>query len=379
MVLLGSLLMACCQSERFVKMKNKVIISHDGRIEVNYDKVTHVCIAPNLYPLLQYLLLMNDDIVFHHTCFFVNEVIPENVRTQLPCVYYPCFGGSMGQKLSRRLLKLKLRCFKYLMFPFLKTADLFAYDVPFFCLLIGRRDYSLLADAPNWLSNHVQDDSKEYQRVQQFANSFIGNLLRIFFGDVFVHYYGNNKQCKTIYLTEENESPIMEGKEVYVQSLSTLWEKASDEKRQFVLGLFGIIKQDIAFLNSRPNMFFSQPLMSDCNLTETEYKELLAKIFNNYPPQSIIVKPHPRDSFDYANNFPDVIVFTKSVSSQLLHMMGVRPNKVITITSTAIEGFPESIECDFYGIHVHSKVEEFFGNELRPKRKVNYGQLNIMN
>ena len=60
-------------------------------------------------------------------------------------------------------------------------------------------------------------------------------------------------------------------------------------------------------------------------------------------------------------------------------MMGVRPNKVITITSTAIEGFPESIECDFYGIHVHSKVEEFFGNELRPKRKVNYGQLNIMN
>lgn len=136
--------------------------------------------------------------------------------------------------------------------------------------------------------------------------------------------------------------------------------------------LFDIAPGDVDFLNSRPNLFFSQPLMNDCGLTETEYVDILSKIFQNYPPNSVIVKTHPRDTFDYAGHFPNVAVFSKPVNSQLLNFIGVLPQKIITINSTAIEGFLESIECDYYGSHIHPKLHSYFGDGYKPNRPVNF-------
>lgn len=353
-------------------MKDKVINSQDGKIRIKYSEVTHVCIAPTLYPLLQYILLMDDDIVFHHTYYFLNELIPQKAREQLPNTYLNYFGKKFKEQLRRRWMKLKLRFFKYIDYPFLKTAEIFANDIPYGSLCIGNRPYNLQPDAPNCLTLNSQYHSAEYIRMQKKADSFWGHLQRFVLGDIFVHYFGYNSQCKAIYMTEENTSPVLEGKKVYVQSLPSMWNKASEKKKLFIMGLFNITSNDITFLNSRPNLFFSQPIMKDCGLTETEYIDVLNKIFQNYPKNSIIIKTHPRDSFDYAQHFPDTIVFTKPISSQLLNLIGVTPQKIITINSTAIEGFPETITCDYYGTHVHSKLEKFFDKEFKPKRLVNY-------
>ena len=350
----------------------KIVQSQDGKLNVRFDEVTHVCIAPTLYPLLQYLLLMDDDIVFHHTYFFLNEIIPDNVRNRLPHAYLNYFGKKWTEKINRRLKKLRLRFFKYVDYPFLKKAEIFGYDLPYGSLCIGKRSYNLLPDAPNCLTLNSQYDSAEYIRMQKKANSLIGKMQRIVFGDLFVHYLGHNSQCKAIYLTEENTTPVLHGKDVHIQSLSSMWDNASANKKQFIMSLFDITENDIILLNSRPNLFFSQPMEKDCGLTEDEYKMVLSNIFSNYQPNSITIKTHPRDKFDYAKYFPDIVVFTKSISSQLLYLMGVTPKKLITITSTAIEGFPESIECDYYGGHVHPKIERFFGDTYKPKRNVNY-------
>lgn len=336
------------------------------------EDVTHVCIAPTLYPLLQYLLLMEDDIVFRHTFYFLNELIPQNVRHQIPCHCFNYFGKEITNKLERRLMKLKLRFFKYVDFPFLKTAEIFAYDLPYGSLCIGNRNYNLLPDAPNCMTLNSRYDSAEYIRMQNHANSLVGRLQRVVFGDLFVHYLGHNSQCKAVYLTEENNTPVLEGKKVSVQPLSSLWEKASKAKRDFLMSLFDLSHKDLTFLNSRPNLFFSQPLMKDCGLSESDYLDILAKIFRNYPSSSVIVKTHPRDNFDYSKHFSDIVVFSKPISSQFLYLMGATHKKIITISSTAIEGVPESIECDYYGIHIHPKLEQFFGNNYKPLRTVNY-------
>ena len=340
------------------------------------DDITHVCIAPNLYPLLQYLLLMDDDIVFHHTCYFVNEIIPENIQEQLPCIKFIYYGKKTTQEIHRRLSKLRLLFFKYLDYPFLKEAAVFAYDLPFLSLCIGKRPYSLLSDAPYWLTLNMQENSQVYIRMQNHANSLTGKLQRAVFGDLFVHYFGNNSQCEAVYLTEENVSPVLEGKTIFVNSLESHWANASEQKRQFIMKLFNITADDISLLQSRPNLFFSQPLLKDCGLTEAEYIDILDKIFKNYPKDSIIIKTHPRDDFDYERHYPDTVVFSKSVSSQFLQVMGISPKKLITISSTAIEGFPLSVECDYYGIHVHPKIERFFGEEYKPVRKVNSIEVN---
>ena len=334
--------------------------------------ITHVCIVSNLYPLLQYILLMDDDVVFNHTYYFVNEVISEDIRKKIPCSYYNYFGRSFVQKIQRRLNKLKLRFCKNVNFPFLKTAELYAYDLPFLSLCIGKRPYSLLSDAPNWMTLNVQFNSPIYINQRKKANSLVGKIQRMFFGDVFVDYWGNNKQCKTVYLTEENISPVLEGKQVYVNSLESLYDKSSGIKQQFIMNLFDIDAEIINSLNHYPNLFFSQPLMKDCGMKEEEYVEVLKKIFSHYPEESIVIKTHPRDEFDYKKYFPKVTMFSKVINSQLLYIMGVRPQKIITIASTAIEGFPESIKCDYYGTSIHPKIEKYLGVNFKANRKVNY-------
>ena len=91
--------------------------------------ITHVCIAPNLFPFLQYLLLMDDDIIFNHTYYFVNELVPEEARNKIPCSCFEYYGKSFSQKLQRRINKIKLRFLKYIDYPFLNTAEIYAYDI----------------------------------------------------------------------------------------------------------------------------------------------------------------------------------------------------------------------------------------------------------
>ena len=334
--------------------------------------ITHVCIAPTLYPLLQYLLLVDDNIAFQHTFYFVNEVIPENARCKLPCKCYNYFGKSITQKWNRRLQKLRMRFFRYIDFPFLKSAEIFAYDLPPGGLLVGNRPYILLPDAPNCLTLNAQYTSAAYIRMQEHANTLFGRIQKIIFGDIFVHYLGYNSQCKAIFMTEENIAPVLEGKEFRINSLESMWACASPQKKDFILNLFDVTRKDILILNSRPNLFFSQPLLKDCGLMDIEYANILTQLFSNYPPDSIIIKTHPRDQFDYAKYFPNIIVFSKPISSQLLNFMGVKPQKIITISSTAIEGFPESIECDYYGNKVHPKIEHCLGKDFKPIRIVNF-------
>ena len=335
------------------------------------EDVTHVCVASNLYPFIQYYLLMDDDTVFHHTYYFFNDTIPENIQQHFPCSVYKYINRSIKDKIFKRVHKIQLRYFKYSQFPFLQSAEIYAYDIPYLNLCIGNRPYKLLADAPCYLTLLTQENSQEYIRNEEHANSLSGKIQAFFFGDIYIHFHGNNSQCQTILLTEENTSPVLKGKEVLIQPLNTLYESSSKEKQTFLKNVLHISDRDIDFIKSRPNLFFSQPMTKDCGLTEAEYVDVLARLFKNYPPHSIMIKVHQRDTFDYKKYFPDVELFSKPVNSQLLYIFGLRPKRLFTICSSAIEGYPESIECDYYGVHLHPKIEHFFGNSYKPSRKVN--------
>lgn len=355
--------------------KTKSIKSKDGKLEVVYEEITHVCVAPNLYPLIQYLLLMNDDIVFHHTYYFLNDSVPERLCNSLPCSVYKYVNKSIRDKIMKRVNKIKLRFFKYHCFPFLKHAEIYAYDIPYLSLCIGNRPYNLLADAPNWLTRLAQYSSPEYIQNMKHAKSFRGRIQGRVWGDLYIHYKGGNQQCTAIYLTEENTSHVLEGKEVFIQSLTSLWNKASEKKREFIKSHFNVTNKDIAFLQSRPIIFFSQPIAKDCGLTESEYTDILLKIFKNYPMESLIIKTHPRDNFDYKKHFPKIEVYSKPVSVQILQVMGLSPQRIITFFSTAVDCFPESVECDCYRAASNPKIEAFIGKDYKPGRKANLIEL----
>ena len=353
-------------------MREKFYTSQDGSIRLSEKDITHVCVAPCLYALLQYLLLLDEEITRRHTFYFFTDDIPQSTIEQLPCCYihrYP--NASITQLVYKRLRKFFIALFGRLQYPFLKTAEIYAQDIPDLCIYIGNRPYNLLADAQECFSLNMQEDSLMYQRMKRKQKSVLGHLQRWIYGDLYVGYFGNNKWCKTINLTEENTSSVLAGRDVRIHSLETMWEKASRSKRNFVMSLFGVTENDAKKLNEKPIVFFSQPMIEDCKLSEEEYRDLLERIFELYDSNLILIKTHPRDKFDYARFFPHIALFNKSVNSQFLQLMGLHPKRVITISSSAIENFPESVECDYFGAAVHPKILDFFGTSYKPQRKVN--------
>ena len=352
-------------------MKDKFYISKDGSLKLCNSEITHVCVAPSLFPLLQYLLLVDEETARQHTYYFFNDVIPAPIRDRLVCTcYYRYPDSSLWIAIKKRLHKLRIAFFKNIEYPFLKKARIFAFDYIDLCLYIRNRPYEMLSDAPQCFTYNMQADSEEYLRQLARRHTLTWWVQKIIYGDVYVDYYGNNKWCQLVHLTEENISPILKDKKICIQSLEYLWSTASQEKKQFILSLFGVTNEDIKILSSKPIIFFSQPLREDCGLSNVEYYDLLKRLFSHYSKQDIIIKTHPRDKFDYSKYFPEISVYSKSVNSQLLQLLGLTPKKVVTFCSSAVEAFPESVECDCYGTNVHPNVQAFFG-DYKLKRLVN--------
>ena len=139
--------------------------------------------------------------------------------------------------------------------------------------------------------------------------------------------------------------------------------------------LFMLSADDLQILNSRPMVFFSQPLREDFKLTDKEFAEIMQRVLSKYKEDEVLIKAHPRDKFPYREYFPKVLVFDKPINSQLYQMLGWHPQRIGTFFSTAIDAFPESIECDYFGADIHPRVKEYWGDKYQPPRKVNRIQI----
>ncbi len=332
------------------------------------QNITHVSIPYTLYGLLHYLLLFDDDIVFNHTHYFLTDTSNAKIREALHATYFQSsFGTDLRSRIKRKIVKIKyvLSRRKY---PFLKTAAIFA-NGSVSSLWIGNRSYSLLADAPDSLTHNMNEDSLEWKRQQLKWNKLSGKIEALIYGKPMLLYLGNNNQCTDIYLTEENFSPVLKGKRVHVESLESLWNKASEQKKDFILQLFDINEETKKILSSKPLWFFTQPFTTDAKMTDEEYALLLQKIIDKYGESNLLIKLHPRDKFNYKQFFPNITIFDKRVNMQLLILAHLLPQKAVAICTGAIDCLPETVELDWLGAGVHDKVLSFFGDSIYPHRK----------
>lgn len=150
-----------------------------------------------------------------------------------------------------------------------------------------------------------------------------------------------------------------------------MWDESTDEKRAFIKYVFDVGDEDIAMLGGKRYMFLTQPMLKDRILNEQEYVDVLKKIFANYDTSQMLLKLHPRDNFDYAKYFPNIQVYSKIVNMQLLVLIGTSIERAITICSSSINAFPETVEVDWWGADIHPKVKKYFGETALPNRKYN--------
>lgn len=352
-------------------MRRRSIFSVDGYLSIPFEEINKVCMTPSIHALLQYLLLFDYETVAHHTCYFTGYAVSEQIASRLPGVWYPIHQTGTRPTLGRMFKKTALRLSTPFRYPFLGKAEIFAFDVGFVPPLIGRHSYSLLSDGPLGISQNMQLSSAEYQRQMHHKHTLQGRAEKFLFGPVAVSGWGNNPQCKSFYLTEPNTAVVFQDKPIYIDSLSQLWNKASQESRDFVRYVFDVNGDDIDILNSKRYMFLSQPLVKDGILSEAEYLQVLESIFSHYDQSQLLIKLHPRDDFDYKRHFPLVTVYGKKVNMQLLVILGANVERAATICSSSINSFPESVEADWYGVDIHPKLRKWFGEMALPYRSFN--------
>jgi len=335
------------------------IKSEDGQIFESYKDIKQVCICYSLYPLLQYLLLMDEEIIKKHTYYFFGSEVAYNIRCHLP---NSCFetrpAETLLKKIRRIIKKLSLRKFKDYIYPFLKNAEIFAQDFGYLSILIGSRSYSMLQEAPNHLNYVGQEDSAEFQRLKRKSKSLKGRIESFLYGSIATGYDGNNSQCKALFLTEETSAVVTQNKIIQVDSLKSLWEKSSESKRKFILSVFDLTDDDTEFLAKYPILFLSQPWVNDHLIKEDDYVSLLKESFEYYDQKEIIIKCHPRDTFEYEKYFPDIHVFSKPINMQLLMLVAFNTKKVVTFSSSAVDCLPENIEIDWFGTPIHKLERE---------------------
>src|SRR5574344_555 len=359
---------------------NKLIESNDGTLKVPYSEITHACMCLSMYALLQYLLLHDEDTIKNHTCYFCGYAVNKNISDKLPSVHFST-RQTIGKiwKPSRWLDKIKMRASHNCKYPFLRHCKIYAQDIGFLSSLIGKRPYALLSDGPNWLSQNMQPNCVEYQRQLKKAHSVQGLFERMLYGRLSVFNMGNNHQCKEIFLTESNTSPVLEGKKIHIDSLASLWQHSPDSKRKYIMDVFDLVPSDLGVIEHKSIMFMTLPLVKDPILTETEYVALRSAIFANYDASQMVLKPHPRDNFNYQQYFPPIALFNKPLNIQLLVLLGVNIKKAVAICSSSVNAFPEEVQIDWYGAQVHPKIHAFYGDSLVPFRSYTQQKLHIDN
>lgn len=352
-------------------MKNNVIKSQDGKITLCYNEVHCVCICSVIYALLQYMLIEDDENVIKHTAYFFGDGIKTDISKNLPSFHFATKqADSKVQHILRCIKKISLRINHNWKYPFVKKSKIYAQDHEYMSIIIGKKSYALLSDGPKCMEYATKEKSALMILKKRKQSSLRGTLEKWIYGPLTTDFLGNNAQCDTVYLTEENDVPYFKSKNVYIRSLKELWSTASDNKKQFIKNVFNISSEDIRLLGSKPILYLTQPLVDDKIITEPEYVELLQKIFSHYNTDDVIIKLHPRDTFPYSKYFPTMECFSKPINIQLLSLMDLNFEKAITISSSAINDLPDSIIVDWYGTSVHEKIKEFLGDTIVPTRAV---------
>lgn len=327
------------------------------------NNIKYTCLVDTNYTLSLYLLYMPLEAI-GQTVFFIGNTIPQAYSKYLPNVIRLNDVRTPFQRLYLRILaKLKWR-FRY------KTV-FFAQDhISFSSQIIDTCNYTLLEDAPLIFTNY-----KEITFMRPFQPQSWKGKLHFFLtlGTIGRNVIGTNSQCVNRIYTEEkdSESELIKGRNAEKVDLGDLWSNSPDEKKAFIKKVFSISDVVLTCGKKYSTILFTQPLMIDCKLTEEEVVNVYKPYIDLYGKDGIVLKIHPRDTFDYLKFFTNAFIMDCKAPMQLLNAMGVVFETAITVSSTAVSAMPSATKIIWIGTHVNEKIGRVYGNVKCPVKNSN--------
>lgn len=316
----------------------------------------NICLVDTPYALSIYLLKMSMEDI-HRTMFFVGDSVNVKIARELP--HYALLRNQTAKNDWKYMSWLRFyKYIKCLSFPF---AKLYVQDHLYIASqIIGPFKYVNLPDGPDY---YVAWEGSAYPPYKYRPTTIKQKIKHILsHGPMYDLKCGMNEQCTNRWITtrEEEKSSYLKGRNYEYVDAAKLWESADNEKRAYIMKVFGISDE---FINQGMNaeaLILSQPLREDCLLTDEEMAEIYAPYVKKYP--NIAVKTHPRDKFDWKQHFPSVHVIETYAPMQLLSYMGFNPSIAITVCSTAISAMPETTKKILIGTNIHDKILHTYGD-----------------
>ncbi|MCL1049766.1 glycosyltransferase family 52 protein [Shewanella abyssi] len=127
-----------------------------------------------------------------------------------------------------------------------------------------------------------------------------------------------------------------EGKVVTIDFFQ-LWKHKSPEQKNEILDVFDVDASQFNLINQGCSVLFTQPLSEINDYAEVKkingYKKLVQELL--IEESDLVIKPHPREVTDYKLHFPGAIILKASFPCELMPLLNVRVDKVISLSSTA--------------------------------------------
>lgn len=325
-------------------------------------EIKYSCVVDTTYALSLYLLYQSDEVI-KKTIFFVGNAIPQSISALLP--YVVRIDNSIENYTRWGILKhrlealIKWRCRnKTIMY----AQDHLAYSAH----IIGRNKYILLEDAPNIYTMY-----RTIKFMKPVPPNSISHRIKdfILWGTIGKRRLGTNSQCINRLVTSpsDTESELLKNKDFILVNLKELWNKSNEAKKRYIMDLFGISSYMFESVKKSNVILFSQPLLTDCGLSEDEMYNIYSPYIEKYVKDGVVVKPHPRDKFDYKKRFPDIFVLDCIAPMQLLCAMGMDFKVAITVCSSAISSLSKETEIVWIGSSIHSKIQKVYGDMKCPR------------
>lgn len=310
-------------------------------------------IGDTTYALLLYLLYADEKRINNTTFYIGNNLSPCNLQNKvvMPKV---CDFSETG------IFKYRLKNIRHCIN--ICHSKIYAQDhLPFSSALLGSSKYVLLEDCPNFFSNI---DHAFQLKIKATWRMRISNLLA---GSTHKDIKGYNNTCIDRIVTSIADVECLSKYKLKYNhvNIEELWNKSSQQKRILIKNIFGC--KDINRYSDKPVVFFSQPIIDDAHFSQEEFVSLLSPYFQKFGTRNILVKLHPRDTFDYKRYFPEVETLYTKAPQQLLSLMGFRFSTAITICSSAVSSVDKDCEVIWIGAECDSRIVKAYGHVINPK------------
>lgn len=314
----------------------------------------HLFISPSIYTLFLYTLI-NDE--WTESDFVLSDRIPMVIHQRLRDLFgvdvYSDISPSKNYPAIKRLLLKDKHWLAYNKYANgRKYQKVWGNDEFYLSMKYRGQGISIIEDGPfNGMPKSFFISRRNKQELTMLPLSLkwiINNYIP----------YGFDHRVKEIYHTPGIALPLEIKQKGKLVNIKDNWGAKSGHQKSDILRLFGIEKDFVDNINNYKSVLVTQSLP----IPDKDKIAIYKRMTHDIAEEEILIKTHYAETTDYQSAFSKSKIMSLPVPMQLFDLLGYRPQKIMTISSSAIQPFiREGVEIVFLGTECDERIKKVYG------------------